>query len=85
MLSEITASNKDPISADLPSYSDEIRRLVDDLLLQKDPKLKPQEAQIPFMQPLSELKIENYVVKNYNNRANHEGQFKDDKKNGKVI
>jgi len=41
MLSEITASNKDPISADLPSYSDEIRRLVDDLLLQKDPKLKP--------------------------------------------
>ena len=52
---KITAGNYDPISADL-RYSDEVRRLVD-LLLQKDPRLRPQAAQILLMPPLSELKM----------------------------
>jgi serine/threonine protein kinase len=51
---KVNAGIYDPISADLP-YSDGLRKLVD-LLLQKDPKLRPQAAQIITM-PLSELQM----------------------------
>ena len=37
------------------------------------------------MPPLSELKMLNYAVKNYDNGAKYEGQLKDDKAHGKGI
>ncbi len=49
----------DPIPKNL-RYSDKLRRLVD-LLLQKDPKLRPQAARILTL-PLSELQMSNFVV-----------------------
>ena len=55
------------------------------MLLQKDPKLRPQAAQISLMPPLSELQMQNYVVKIYNDGEKYEGQFKDDKRHGKGI
>ena len=51
------------------------------MLLQKDPKLRPQAARIPTL-PLSELKMPNYVLKTYDFGEEFEGQFKDDKFNG---
>jgi hypothetical protein len=76
---KITNGKYAPIPGNLP-YSDGLRRLVE-LLLQKDPKLRPQAARIPEML-LSELQMPNYVVKNYENGDKFEGQFKDGKFNG---
>ncbi len=68
---KINAGRYDPIPANLP-YSYKVRQLVD-LLLQKIQN----SARIPGL-PLSELKMPNYGVKNYDNGDKFEGQFKDE-------
>ncbi len=51
-----------------------------DLLLQKDPKLRPQAAKILIL-PISELKMSDYVVQNLEN-GKYEGQYKNGNLNG---
>jgi len=78
-MGKILAGIYDPIPANLP-YSHGLRRLTE-LLLQKDPKLRPKAATIPEML-LSEPQMPNYVVKNYANGDKFEGQIKDGKRHG---
>ncbi len=59
IIGKITDGSYEPIPENL-SCSDRLRGLVD-LLLQKDPKLRPTADIIPYLPP-SELKMPNYVV-----------------------
>ena len=51
------------------------------MLLQKDPKFRPQVARISTL-ALSELIMPNYAVLKYDDGEKFEGQFKDNKFNG---
>ena len=59
IIGKITDGSYELIPENLP-FTDRLRKLVD-LLLQKDPKLRPQAARIPTL-PLAELKMPNYAV-----------------------